>query len=35
MHNRVVVEVAKLLSKNGVVTTVSFIAGNWKEYARK
>jgi adenylylsulfate kinase len=37
MHNRVVVEMAKLLSKNGVVTIVSVIAPyrKWREYARK
>lgn len=37
MHNKVVVEMAKLLSKNGVVTIVSVIAPyrSWREYARK
>ncbi len=37
MHNRVVVEMAKLLSKNGVVTIVSVIAPyrEWREYARR
>jgi len=37
IHNRVVVEMAKLLSKNGVVTIVSVIAPyrKWRKYARK
>ncbi len=37
MHNRVVVEMAKLLAKNGVITIVSVIAPyrEWREYARK
>jgi len=37
MHNKVVVEMAKLLSKNGVVTIVSVIAPyrSWREYARQ
>ena len=37
MHNRVVVEMAKLLAKNGVITIVSVIAPyrEWREYARR
>ncbi len=37
MHNRVVAEIAKLLSSNNVVTVVSVIAPyrRWREYARK
>ncbi|WP_230972504.1 adenylyl-sulfate kinase [Archaeoglobus neptunius] len=37
MHNRVVVEMAKLLAKNGVITIVAVIAPyrRWREYARK
>ncbi len=37
MHNRVVVEMAKLLAKNGVITIVSVIAPykGWREYARR
>lgn len=37
MHNRVVVEMAKLLAKNGVITIVAVIAPyrEWREYARK
>lgn len=37
MHNRVVAEIAKLLSRNGVVTIVAVIAPYkaWGEYARK
>jgi len=37
MHNKVVVEMAKLLSKNGIVTIVSVIAPyrKWREYARR
>ncbi len=37
MHNRVVVEMAKLLARNGIITIVSVIAPyrEWREYARK
>ncbi len=37
MHNRVVAEIAKLLSSNNVITVVSVIAPyrKWREYARK
>ena len=37
MHNRFIVEIAKLLSKNGAVTIISIIAPyrKWREYARK
>ncbi len=36
MHNRVVVEMAKLLARNGIITIVSIIAPyrEWREYAR-
>ena len=37
MHNRVVVEMAKLLARNDVITIVSVIAPyrEWREYARR
>jgi adenylylsulfate kinase len=37
MHNRVVVEMAKLLAKNGIITIVAVISPyrEWREYARK
>ncbi|RKY45707.1 MAG: adenylyl-sulfate kinase [Candidatus Neomarinimicrobiota bacterium] len=37
MHNRVVVEMARLLAKNGVIVIVSIISPyrEWREYARK
>jgi len=37
MHNRVVVEMARLLSKNGVITIVSIVSPfrEWREYARR
>ncbi len=37
MHNRVVIEMAKLLAKNGVITIVAVIAPyrKWREHARK
>ena len=37
MHNRVVVEMAKLLARNGVITIVAVISPykEWREYARR
>lgn len=37
MHNRVVVEMAKLLAKNGIITIVAVISPyrEWREYARR